>query len=224
MGLPRGRARRQGARRQDKREAELPPGREARQRAGEAPQASHRPAGASEDAGPHAAASGGWALVVPASMLHGDGTRGPNGQSADAEAKRKTELRAMDAVAAIERELGHDPKDVSDRRKIGYDIESRVPDDLRDGTDPMLRMIEVKGRLVGADTVTLSKNEILAALNKPDCWLLAIVEIDGASAHTTYLRRPALRTPAFTETSATFDIGRLTKSAEVVLERTDTWQ
>ena len=113
---------------------------------------------------------------------------------------------------------------MSDRRKIGYDIESRVPDDLRDGNDPVLRRIEVKGRLAGADTVTLSKNEILAALNKPDCWLLAIVEVDGATTHTTYLRRPALRTPAFTETSVNFDMGRLRKSAELVLERTDTWQ
>ena len=168
----------------------------------------------------------GGALVVPARMLRE--ARGQdtdlNGKSADADAKRRTELRAMDVVTAIERDMGNDPKDVSDRRKIGYDIESRVPDAMRDGTDPVLRMIEVKGRIAGADTVTLSKNEILAALNKPDCWLLAIVEIDGASAHTTYLRRPALRTPAFTETSTTFDMGRLTASAEVVLERTDTWQ
>ena len=85
-------------------------------------------------------------------------------------------------------------------------------------------MIEVKGRITGADTVTLSKNEILAALNKPDCWLLAIVKVDGATTHTTYLRRPALRTPAFTETSVNCDMGRLRKSAELVLERTDTWQ
>ncbi|MDO4798191.1 MAG: DUF3883 domain-containing protein [Coriobacteriales bacterium] len=166
----------------------------------------------------------GGAFVVPASLLRGGKDSDPNGQSADAEAKRRTELRAMDVITAIERELGNDPKNVSYLRKIGYDIESRVPDAMRDGTDPVLRMIEVKGRIVGADTVTLSKNEILAALNKPDCWLLAIVEIDGASTHTTYLRQPALRTPAFTETSTTFDMGRLIESAEVVLERIDKWQ
>ena len=166
----------------------------------------------------------GGALVVPARMLRGDEQVDSNGQSADAEVKRQTELKAMEVVAAIERELGNEPKDVSHLRKIGYDIESRVPDAMRDGTDPVLRMIEVKGRLAGADTVTLSKNEILAALNKPECWLLAIVEIEGTTTHTTYLRRPALRTPAFTETSTTFDKGRLMASAEVVLERTDSWQ
>lgn len=164
----------------------------------------------------------GGALVVPAHLLRDDADA--NGTSADADAKRQTELRAMDVVAAIERELGNDPEDVSDRRKIGYDIESHVPDELRDGTDPVLRMIEVKGRIAGADTVTLSRNEILTALNKPECWLLAIVEVDDNTTYTRYLKNIVASVPAFAETSVTYDIGRLTKSAEIVLERTDSWQ
>ena len=88
----------------------------------------------------------------------------------------------------------------------------------------MLRLIEVKGRAAGADTVTLSKSEILCALNRPDGWVLAVVEVDGATTHTTYLQRPELHAPAFTENSVTYDLGRLRASADVVLERTDTWQ
>lgn len=166
----------------------------------------------------------GGALVVPASMLHGSSAADPNGQSADAAAKRKTELAAMDAVMAIERQLGYAPRDVSEQRGIGYDILSRVPDDMRDGDDPVTRMIEVKGRIAGGDSITLTKNEILCALNKPECWLLAIVEVDGHTTKTTYLRRPALRAPSFVENSVNYDMGRLIESAEVVLERTDTWQ
>ena len=163
----------------------------------------------------------GGALVVPARLLHAEKPADPNGTSADAEAKRKTELRAMDAVFAIERELGNEPTDVSARRKIGYDIESRVPNELRSGDDPVLRMIEVKGRLAGANTVTLSKNEVLAALNSPDSWILAIVEIGDKSIHTTYLKHLRVHAPSFAETSISYDIGRLREATEIVLERTD---
>ena len=43
-----------------------------------------------------------------------------------------------------------------------YDVESRVP-----GTGK-LRLIGVKGRVSGATTITVTKNEILYSLNKPD--------------------------------------------------------
>lgn len=167
----------------------------------------------------------GGALVLPAIMLRNDEKDVVSEDPvADADSRRQIELRAMDAVSAIERELGNAPRDVSAQRKIGYDIESAVPEARREGAEPALRLIEVKGRVVGADTVTLSKNEILCALNRPDGWFLAVVEVDGATTHTTYLQRPELHAPAFTENSVTYDLGRLSASAEVVLERTDTWQ
>ncbi len=72
-------------------------------------------------------------------------------------------------VMEIERRLGFDPRDC-EREKRGYDVESRVP-----GTGK-LRFIEVKGRGSDADTVTVSKNEILYSLNKPEDFILAIVE------------------------------------------------
>ena len=76
----------------------------------------------------------------------------------------------------IERSLGFEPTD-REFEKLGYDIESRVP-----GTGK-LRFIEVKGRVSGADTITVTRNEILYSLNKPDDFILAIVEfLDGDDA------------------------------------------
>ena len=116
----------------------------------------------------------GGALVVPIGLLQRlQGNRHAEPKLFARETKR-VELLAMQAVMAAERKLGHAPRDVS-RKKCGYDIESRVP-----GTEAMpgtLRLIEVKGRIEGADTVTVSKNEILTALNKPDGFLLALVQV-----------------------------------------------
>ena len=42
-----------------------------------------------------------------------------------------------------------------------------------------LRFIEVKGRVAGALTVTISRNEILTALNKADDFILAVGQVDG---------------------------------------------
>ena len=40
-----------------------------------------------------------------------------------------------------------------------------------------MRFIEVKGRIEDAKTITVTKNEILTALNKPDDFILAIVMV-----------------------------------------------
>ena len=42
-----------------------------------------------------------------------------------------------------------------------------------------LRFIEVKGRAEGADTVTITKNEIITGLNKKSDFALAIVQVDS---------------------------------------------
>ncbi len=61
----------------------------------------------------------------------------------------------------IERRLGFEPTDRK-LEKLGYDIESRIP-----GTGK-LRFIEVKSRIAGAPIITVTRNEILYSLNKPD--------------------------------------------------------
>ena len=125
----------------------------------------------------------------------------------------------MNAVMEIERELGYQPQDVS-AQKIGYDIESTIPAQLRTDTN-CLRFIEVKGRTKGAATVTVSKNEILTALNKPEEFFLAVVEVDGPHTYTVYLKHPFRNAPDFTATSVNYDLAELIRNAEVVFQRGD---
>jgi superfamily II DNA or RNA helicase len=92
--------------------------------------------------------------------------------------------RARAAVMEVERALGFEPTD-REFEKLGYDIESRVSGTGR------LRFLEVKGRVTGADFVTVTKNEILTSLNKPDDFILAMVEfLDDESHRVHYLRHP----------------------------------
>ena len=101
--------------------------------------------------------------------------------------------RARLIVMEAERKLGFDPTD-REFEKLGYDIESRVPGTGR------LRFLEVKGRISGAETVTVTKNEILYSFNKPDDFILALVEFHDADSHCVhYLRRPFDRTGVTTD-------------------------
>ncbi|WP_353739891.1 DUF3883 domain-containing protein [Accumulibacter sp.] len=111
--------------------------------------------------------------------------------------------RARAIVMDIERSLGFDPTD-REFEKLGYDIESRIP-----GTGK-LRFIEVKGRSSGAPTITVTRNEILYSLNKPEDFILAIVEFTGEDTHRThYLRQPFQREPDFGVTSVNYDFAEL---------------
>ncbi|MDW8468086.1 MAG: DUF3883 domain-containing protein [Burkholderiales bacterium] len=110
--------------------------------------------------------------------------------------------RARAIVMEVERSLGYEPVD-REHEKLGYDIESRVP-----GTGK-LRFIEVKGRVAGADTVTVTKNEILTSLNKPDDFILALVEFEDGGHRVRYLRRPFRREPDFGVTSVNYDFAEL---------------
>jgi hypothetical protein len=77
-----------------------------------------------------------------------------------------------------------------------------------------LRFIEVKGRVAGAGTITVTKNEILYSLNKPEDYILAIVEFLPGGAHRVhYVRRPFRREPDFGVTSVNYDFGELVARA-----------
>jgi hypothetical protein len=121
---------------------------------------------------------------------------------------RARAARARAAVMEIERQLGNEPRDV-EFDKVGYDIESRVP-----GTGK-LRFIEVKGRTVDADTITVTRNEIITSLNKPDDFILAMVELlDGDGHRVSYLRRPFQREPDFNAVSVNYSFADLLQRAE----------
>lgn len=146
----------------------------------------------------------GGALVISLGML--DRINGRSPTSADAIQARETkrvELLAMNAVMEAERALGHTPRDVSDE-KCGYDIESTH------GQTGRLRFVEVKGRIVGADTVTITRNEIVTGINSSTSYILAIVNVDGdEAAAPIYVRTPFEREPDFDVTSVNYKLKKL---------------
>ena len=116
--------------------------------------------------------------------------------------------RARAIVMDVERRLGYEPVD-RESEKLGYDIESRDP---RSGK---LRFIEVKGRVSGAPVITVTRNEILYSLNKPDDFILAIVEFKEDGSHQVhYVRRPFQREPDFGVTSVNYSFAELLERAE----------
>lgn len=136
----------------------------------------------------------GGSLVVPVGLLKkinpSSDPQGVASEAAPAGARKQMELLAMGMVMKAEKSLGNEPTDVSDK-KCGYDIESRVQADGR------LRFIEVKGRVSGALTVTVTRNEILTALNKPDDFILAIGQVENGQEKLVYVRRPFQLEPEF---------------------------
>jgi len=113
----------------------------------------------------------------------------------------------MRAVMDAERRLGFIPRDVS-KENLGYDIESAIPN------SGLLRFIEAKGRVNGAKTVTITKNEILTGLNKPEDFILAIALLDADRAEVRYVRRPFEKEPDFKATSVNYDLDKLLLQAE----------
>ena len=133
--------------------------------------------------------------------------------------RQAIEYAGMNAVMNIERRLGFIPSDVS-AKKCGYDVESEIPKKLRTGDGACLRFIEVKGRAKGATTVTVSKNEILTGLNRPEEFILAIVEVDGKQTKTIYLKNPfkGMEKPSFAEVNRSFNILDLIRNAEIIYQ------
>lgn len=144
----------------------------------------------------------GAALVLPATSLSASGETEDAGPPLHARDTATVEWRAVDAVVAAEEALGHDV-DVMPPNNPGFDLRSTA-------TDGAVRFIEVKGRLAGAATFSVTRNEILHALNIPNAYVLALVEVspDGpASDLLRYVDQPfgdAVSLP-FATTSANLD-------------------
>ena len=149
----------------------------------------------------------GGLLVVPKGLIDEMSGREPadTGTAVDTQ---ESAARARNIIMEVERSLGFDPAD-REFEKLGYDIESRVPDTGK------LRFIEVKGRAAGASTITVTRNEILYSLNKPEDFILGIVEFqDGGQHQVHYVREPFQREPDFGVTSVNYDFAELLARAE----------
>jgi hypothetical protein len=147
----------------------------------------------------------GGALIIPAGLIYQSGSI--HQMIVD---KRITEQIAMHAVMEAEIALGNDPKDVSSQN-VGYDIESR------DGRTGQLRFIEVKGRRMGAETVTLTYNELLRALNSSEAFILALVEVDSDPMQALpprYVRNYPFSEPDPIASSVNFDLRELLSMSE----------
>ncbi len=143
----------------------------------------------------------GGVVVVPMGLLTKLAGH-PQATSASVIDTQAAAARAREIVMEVERGLGFDPTD-REFDKLGYDIESRVP-----GTGK-LRFIEVKGRVSGATVITVTRNEILYSLNKPEDFILAMIEFDGDRHQVHYIRRPFQREPDFGVTSVNYSFGEL---------------
>ena len=155
----------------------------------------------------------GGALIIPAIWFQRQQNAAPEfsgrlrqdspEQEIPLEVRRESERLAMLAVMDHERKLGNHPLDVSAENR-GYDIESR------DGTTASLRFIEVKGRVPSASTITLTRNEILCALNNPEHWFLAIVRVEnGAAAEPIYIHEPFQENVEFYASKVELNLNRL---------------
>lgn len=160
----------------------------------------------------------GGALIVPIGLLRKlRGEPAPDADtamiSADAASRTRIELFAMNAVRAAEEARGCRVVDVS-AQKCGWDITSYGP--AVDGKLPESRHIEVKGRIQGATTITVTKNEIFESWNQGSKYHLAIVligegdSIDGPH----YVSHPFKEEPGWGVSSVNYDLKALLARAK----------
>ena len=152
----------------------------------------------------------GGALIIPAGLLARRLGQRADDPATHARETERVERAAVDAVLAVESSLGRDPKEMPKNNK-GYDIESKTP-------DGDLLFIEVKGRIQGAETVTVTRSEIGVGRNKPDDFVLALVEVpgdNGGEPAVRYLRRPfeGMGEPHFASVAETFNWKKLIERA-----------
>ena len=119
----------------------------------------------------------GAALILPSALLAAGDE--PEAQTF-ARHTEEVERRAVEAVLAAERALGREPVEMP-RNNPGYDIQS---------TDQsgFIHYVEVKGRIEGSDTFTITTNEITFAQTQGERHRLALVEVSTSGAAHDQLR------------------------------------
>jgi superfamily II DNA or RNA helicase len=161
----------------------------------------------------------GAALVIPGGLLRqlrGGSDTNVGQFTADAAARARIERLAMEAVRKTEEARGCRVVDVS-AEKCGWDLTS-YPAAGPDGRLAEARHIEVKGRVKGAETVTVTYNEVLYAFNQGDKFVLAIVLIDEGdrTEGPFYLRNIFDREPSWGVASINYKLAELLARAERV--------
>jgi hypothetical protein len=161
----------------------------------------------------------GGALIVPIGLLRKlRGEAPPDAAaalSANPETRSRIEQLAMDAVRIAEEARGCRVVDVS-TQKCGWDITSYGP--TVDGKLPESRHIEVKGRVKGASTVTVTKNEIFESWNQGVKYHLAIVLVgeDDSVDGPYYVPHPFKEEPGWGVSSVNYDLKVLLECAQLL--------
>ena len=140
----------------------------------------------------------GGALVIPAGLLaklRDEPLQDESGFGAGYPRRTKPDRTpGNEYVRAVEEAQGCYVQDVS-AQKCGWDLTSYpLP---MDGKQSEARHIEVKGRIKGAATITITRNEMLYALNQSDKFILALVLIaeDDSIEGPYYLKNPFTAEP-----------------------------
>ena len=160
----------------------------------------------------------GGALVVPEGLLRRLRGDLPDDVyatfAANAAARARIERLAMDAVRRAEEARDCRVVDVS-AQKCGWDLTSYPP--AVDGKQPEARHIEVKGKAKGSPTVTVTRNEIMYALNQAEKFVLAVVFVgqDDTTDEPRYIRNPFDQEPGWGVASINYDLKALLSKGEL---------
>lgn len=150
----------------------------------------------------------GGALIVPQCLLDTSDHSASDSNEISQTDRNLIDKLAIDAIIEAERSLGNKPKKMP-HQNPGFDIESK------DSKTNQLRFIEVKGKSSNATTVTISKTQVLTALNKPDSFILAIVIIENETVKEIhYIRNPFEKDLDFGVTSVNYDLKELLDRSE----------
>lgn len=139
--------------------------------------------------------------------------------------ERQRDLLRRGAVLVDERDTGTEPRvlfylehaiqDAGLTRQGERRIVSKRMLYVELAADGSTRHLHYAPYLTGAATITVTRNEILYSLNKPDDFILAIAEFLGDDSHRVhYLRQPFQREADFGVTSVNYDFAELTARAE----------
>jgi len=160
----------------------------------------------------------GAALIVPAGLMNKLRDEEPVDPvtatfAADAQVRARIERIAMDAVRQAEEARGCRIVDVS-ADKCGWDLSAYPPE--IDGKQPDPQHIEVKGRVKGTSTVTITRNEMLYAFNQGDKFVLAVVLVneDDSAEGPYYIRNPFQSEPGWGVTSINYNLSDLLVRAQ----------
>lgn len=147
------------------------------------------------------------ALIVPSRMLGPQSLENPGLFAKDT---KLVERRAVDLALRCERDLGRVPREMPRNHK-GYDIESK-------DSQGRVFFVEVKGRIEGADTFTITSAEVSFAQDQGQRHRLALVRVSSEGAEHDQIRYvtdafdhllPSLTTASYNEKlSAYWDRGR----------------